>query len=204
MMSQFLTVMSVDEEEEDELQEVTEDSSSVEDSSPEQSLTSSLSHSVSSFLITSEVSDGAFKPLKSDIWSAVVLFSSETVFRQMFSVALSSLSSFRTPVLEGAELLVALLWLWIWAKWKWGIDKFWGWLHLFLLGGAIVFWFSSLIRFWFRAINCGWGTGELRGGRSAGVSTLKIYFPYILMFVFFITWMEWERGEAGLKEWILD
>ena len=59
--------MSVDEEEEDELQEVTEDSSSVEDSSPEQSLTLSLSHSVSSFLITSEVSDGAFKPLKSDI-----------------------------------------------------------------------------------------------------------------------------------------
>ena len=68
MMSQFLTVTSVDEEEEEELQEVTDDSSSVEDSSSEQSLISSLSHSVSSFLITSaSVSDGTFKPLKSDL-----------------------------------------------------------------------------------------------------------------------------------------
>ena len=57
-----------DDEEEDELQEVTDDSSSVEESSPEQSLISlSLSHSVSSFLITSEVSDGDVKPLKSDL-----------------------------------------------------------------------------------------------------------------------------------------
>ena len=61
-------MIRVEEEEEDELREVTDDSSSVEESSPEQSLISlSLSHSVSSFLITSEVSAGAVKPLKSDL-----------------------------------------------------------------------------------------------------------------------------------------
>ena len=66
-LSQFLTVMSVDEEEEEleGLHEVTEDSSSVEESSLEISL-ESLSHSVSSFLITSDVSGGSSKSLKSD------------------------------------------------------------------------------------------------------------------------------------------
>lgn len=69
-VSQFLTVMSVEDDDDDELQEVTEDSSSVEESSPpEQSLISSLSlsHSVAGVLITSDVSDGAVKPLKSDL-----------------------------------------------------------------------------------------------------------------------------------------